>query len=1030
MKPSFALNLTEEGVTLLHRTARGWLDVGYAAFSDPDLPAALDYLRSTALGLSPKGLTTKLVIPNSQILYAQVDAPGPDEDSRRSQIETALQGLTPYEVADLVYDWKLDGTTAHVAVVARETLAEAEGFATEHRFNPLSFVAIPDLTSENAFEGEPFFGPSSLAPSLLSNKQTLQRDDDAIAIITREMPKDTPKAPKAAAPADDAASAAKKASSPPPDTVPVPEPAQTTVQLDTPEPGPEPGADVLPPTTPDPKGKTAAAQAPESAEARTPPAAPQVTSAPAHAKWDEPKRFEAPPLQSSPAQTSPAQTSIEFGAAPALPTTPTSKAPAPEVEEAPMAIDVPGEDEVSDKSTGKPQPGSADTSKTNDDLPPPLSPAALLAFSSRRGAEAPTTGRGAGVADAGLRGAGSATSNAPPVRATSAGPAPAGGFGGRVPGAKPAVDRPASARPAPKFSYDDPVPPPPRLPGDPPGPQSAGLAKAGKGLRNIGAMVSAKTLPIKTQPKPVGPDGAPINTTAMDVDTASNVATLRPKDLGPRPAQTLVKPDALAQGLAARAKAQPGKPRFLGLILTGILLLILAIVAAWSSYYLTQSTQSKPVAVVATDVPATTDATPADAALGDQANVTIAAPDAVVPEPEAVPPAAVAEPAPDTGVDTNATAAAPPANATQDEIVLAETDAPPAPPTLNEPLVLAESATTGDALPAPQMPPPPFGTVYKFDENGLIEPTKEGIISPEGVMLIAGKPARIPPQRPAAVEAAAAAVEPAALPAPSEAAVAAAPETTPSEPAAAADTAILPEQTFAADPSLAKARPRLRPAALAPATGAATADDAALAPTDGSGFVSLRPRVRPAAILAAGETARLASQSASLAANAAAEVAIVQASASVNPQGLQVSRIPAPRPRNLSRAVEAAVAAATRQQPATRTEPAPEPAPKGKVHDEADDEPEIATAAPRIPTRANVAKQATYVNAINLSKINLIGVYGSQSKRYALIRQSNGRYKKVSVGDKIDGGQVQAITANEVRYQKGGRLIALGMPKG
>jgi translation initiation factor 6 (eIF-6) len=70
------------------------------------------------------------------------------------------------------------------------------------------------------------------------------------------------------------------------------------------------------------------------------------------------------------------------------------------------------------------------------------------------------------------------------------------------------------------------------------------------------------------------------------------------------------------------------------------------------------------------------------------------------------------------------------------------------------------------------------------------------------------------------------------------------------------------------------------------------------------------------------------------------------------------------------------------------------------------------------------------VNALNLSRINLIGVYGTQSNRYALIRQSNGRYKRVEVGDRIDGGVVQAITANEVRYQKGGRLIALQMPQG
>ena len=76
-----------------------------------------------------------------------------------------------------------------------------------------------------------------------------------------------------------------------------------------------------------------------------------------------------------------------------------------------------------------------------------------------------------------------------------------------------------------------------------------------------------------------------------------------------------------------------------------------------------------------------------------------------------------------------------------------------------------------------------------------------------------------------------------------------------------------------------------------------------------------------------------------------------------------------------------------------------------------------------------MAKQATFANAIDLGKTNLIGVYGTQSKRYALVRTSNGSYKKVRVGDRVDGGTIAAITQTEVRYQKGGRLQVLAMPK-
>ena len=67
-------------------------------------------------------------------------------------------------------------------------------------------------------------------------------------------------------------------------------------------------------------------------------------------------------------------------------------------------------------------------------------------------------------------------------------------------------------------------------------------------------------------------------------------------------------------------------------------------------------------------------------------------------------------------------------------------------------------------------------------------------------------------------------------------------------------------------------------------------------------------------------------------------------------------------------------------------------------------------------------------NAINLRKVNLIGVYGKPSSRRALIRLSNGRYQKVSVGDRLDGGRVAAIDTTELRYTKNGRNVVLKMP--
>ncbi|HEY6918776.1 MAG TPA: translation initiation factor 2, partial [Tabrizicola sp.] len=204
MKPTFALDLTRETIGLLHRTPKGWLSIGEVAFDAPDLPEAMDYLRKTALGLSPLGVATKLILPNSQILYTEVHAPGPSRDEKRRQIAAALEGRTPYDVAELVFDWSGKGATVKVAVIARETLDQAEAFAAEHRLNPVSFVAIPE---DGTFVGEPWFGPTTAAASILAEDETVDRDREPVSILQRELPKAEPVAPKPPEPQPPAAAA-------------------------------------------------------------------------------------------------------------------------------------------------------------------------------------------------------------------------------------------------------------------------------------------------------------------------------------------------------------------------------------------------------------------------------------------------------------------------------------------------------------------------------------------------------------------------------------------------------------------------------------------------------------------------------------------------------------------------------------------------------------------------------------------------------------------------------------------------------
>ena len=1019
MKPSFALDLTEEGVTLLHRTGQGWMELGRASFSDPDLPAALDYLRRTAMGLSPKGMTTKLVIPNSQILYTRVTAPGPSPEERRAQIAAALDGRTPYDVADLVYDWQGDGPDLTVAVVARETLEEAESFANEYRFNPVSFVARPDRD----FADEPFFGETASAPRHLPKGKLVTRDTGLIEVIPRDLPapaeepavEATTPDVAAAAPAQredmsDAAVAEEQATPAEPPSAAMPEPAQP----EPPEPPrQEPPASVTPPAPePDPVPEPLA----EAVSVAVPPVAEDLP-APVQLPDPEPDPMPAPDARPEAVRPEPA-------AVPA--------------DEAPMAVDVEQEEDLPPvpprRAVSVTDPSSPDVT---DDLPPPPSKAALMAFSSRRAGEVPPPPRKSGQAPLGQAATGAA---APPVKApTVPRPAMARPVADRPGVAKPVVERPARV---PKFSYDDPQPAPPRLPGDPPTAPATliAAAKAAKGLKSsIGALVSAKAAtPDRPAAKPVTqpadqsaekpaekPAERPTEKVSERLRAKAAPARTRPSVPPAEGTVAKVSPDALAKGLSARGMVQRGKPRHLGLILTGILLLVLAMVAAWSSVYLSWNDDPaavEPAAVAALEAP------PA----GEGA----AAPDAGPAQTEpTTPPEAVTAPAvvADSALPPAAPSAAEGPSSPGDEIVLAGMDRPPV---LNTPAALAVAPGAGgaDNLPLPQMPPPPFGTVYRFDSEGRIIPTPEGIASPDGVMLFAGRPPLAPPQRPATVEAAAAASAPPAA----SASAPAAPATTTAEPVAAAATVatgdVSPAETFGADPSLASARPQTRPADLAPAAAPAGGeDDASLAPAADSSFASLRPRLRPEAILAAGEASRRAAEAASLAAQAAAEAATASAAAnadgSISPLAVAVSRVPAPRPRDLNRAVEAAVAAAV--QPAARAAPAAS-APAERTEEEAEelDAEEVASAAPNIPTRADVARQATFVNAINLSRLNLIGVYGTNADRHALVRQANGRYVKVKVGDRLDGGTVRAITASEVRYQKGGRLIALAMPQG
>lgn len=154
-----ALSFSPEAVHLQRRIGEGWQETDHVRFDGQDLKTGLARIRAD-LSDEAGAPSVLLVIPDDQLLYTRlrVEADGPA--AMPAALADALEGLTPYAVADLAYDWLPAGPgEVHVAAVARQTLIEAADFAIRHGFAIRGFVADPD---PERFPGEPEF---ALAPA-------------------------------------------------------------------------------------------------------------------------------------------------------------------------------------------------------------------------------------------------------------------------------------------------------------------------------------------------------------------------------------------------------------------------------------------------------------------------------------------------------------------------------------------------------------------------------------------------------------------------------------------------------------------------------------------------------------------------------------------------------------------------------------------------------------------------------------------------------------------------------------------------
>lgn len=1066
---NFALFLSPEGIALAHRQDAGhWALIGEVPFAANDLSAEMAGLKAAITARGGADLPVLLVLPDDQILYTSFTAPTHDAGLVQDRIDAGLDGLTPYAVADLVYDWRaIEEDRIKVAVVARETLGEAKAFAAEHGFVTAGYAAMPPV---ERYPGMPIFGEP--LPAITAATTDLRFGPDVWVapqvpdVVETPEPSDEPgEAPmseQAAADADADADADEKPTAKPkgkkktaskndegtqpqpeleltsaaPDSAPAEVKIATQVQIPpeaaAQEVAADPAAPDAAPALPEtdqaaPSEATSAIAVEISAEAETEKAAQApVTAAPdsaAPAAEDRPAPDKVEDKDATPPQEMGALAALldpmfdrtitpiaDADTSDAAPTAPAPEAPAPSAARGKVARPaVDGRKLTAEKPETTPArpSGATATPATDSDTPDTAQDAAeattgpIFGFSAKRRAGAkPGAGAGAetGKIVANLRGR--------------------LGFGA-VPTEKTDKQRHPEVT----------APPARRIDTAAERPGSAFVAQLAR-VRDAS----------KARPKPetAKPQAAKANfgagTTPSETAKGDAAPTPAARFIGASAGKAAASgaggaDNALAAGLLARKSSQAVGPSLrTGLVLTVILLILLVLIAIWSVVFLpdspmarifgsgntsqtAQSDAAEPApapALVPAPAPqvatlATPDIAPvpqvvdtadpeelADSALAEEAEIATLAPS--VPAPIA--PALVPTALPDIDADFDL----PPLPPMPEELLptIAQAEAlyasqriwprPPERPffspfTLTDDIYIASidpevAAFDAVALADPRInirellrrvpAPPAFGARIDRDARGLVTATAEGVLTPEGAFVILGQPAV------------------AAIPRPRE---------------------IAPEQIAPSvslnveDAILGTIQPRQRPVNLDE-----TRERQLLGGFSRTELAALRPTIRPRSAQESAAQASLFPQEDRAPTAEAAPAAPVTGGTA---RAVAASRVPSLRPANFA----TIVAAATRRpaEPATVTATAFAP-------------------PPSIPSSADVARAATSRNEIRLRDINLIGITGTSSNRSALVRLSSGRFVRVAVGDRLDGGRVAAIGADSLQYVVNGRNITLEIP--
>lgn len=87
----------------------------------------------------------------------------------------------------------------------------------------------------------------------------------------------------------------------------------------------------------------------------------------------------------------------------------------------------------------------------------------------------------------------------------------------------------------------------------------------------------------------------------------------------------------------------------------------------------------------------------------------------------------------------------------------------------------------------------------------------------------------------------------------------------------------------------------------------------------------------------------------------------------------------------------------------------------------------VATPKPAAPS-LTLASAATQKVGLSRNSVSLIGVFGGEDGRHALLRLPNGSVQRVSAGDSVQGVQVAAVGTDSVRLSGRGRDTLLLLP--